>query len=68
MDARSKIRTYIAVLIAGCGLLLIGQFFLADYMNWQETAWDVLVVIPLQFLWIMFGAQYVTKKIIGEDV
>lgn len=65
MDTRSQIRTYIAVFIVGFGLIILFQIWLNLHFNWFNTFWDVLICIPLYFLWISYGASYISKKIIN---
>lgn len=66
MDTRSELRTYIAVMMAGFGLLLIGQLLVQDYMGWYDKPWDIFIFIPLYYLWVRYGVERVGTYVIGK--
>lgn len=60
---KKKYRNFIAILMAGMGSLFICQMFLADYMGWDEFPWDVIIFLPLQFIWAFYVTPYLTKRV-----
>ena len=67
MDARSQMRAFVAILLSGMGILLALQLLLNDYMDWYSKPWDIFIFLPIQYLWIRFGAPWVADRLIKKD-
>lgn len=67
MDTRSELKTFIAVMIAGFGLLLIGQLLVRNYMGWFDKPWDIFIFFPPYYIWFRYGAEYFTELILGHN-
>jgi hypothetical protein len=66
MDARSQIKTYIAILIAGFGLLGIGQMILMK--NYPDIFIFISILfVPLYTIWLAKGANFVTQKVLQSN-
>lgn len=66
MDTRSQIKTFIAILIAGMGMLGLLQIWLMHiYLDIAITF--SVIFVPIYALWLSVGAKFVTNKIIEAN-
>jgi hypothetical protein len=64
MDTRKRVRTFMTILLLGASILLVTQYEVIYFMDWHEEIWDVFIFLPIQFIWIRYGALYITNKLI----
>jgi nicotinamide riboside transporter PnuC len=66
MDTRSQIKTFIAILIAGMGMLgLLQIWFMSTYIDIAIVF--TIIFVPIYAVWLSVGAKFVTNKIIEAN-
>lgn len=64
MDTRSEIKMFIAIAIGGIAILIMLHVFVNLRYELTYQIWDVPVLIILGFLWLRYGAAYITDLVL----